>query len=252
MLINDDTNEQLTNMPKIKYLRVRFDQNIFPSDIPRFRAAVIEKTQRKARLFHNHIGEDKFDYRYPLIQYKVTNKKASMVCLEDGTNEIHELFMQKDLTLRVGNSTEQYKVEDLYLNHFLVQTWQSTFDYSLLNWMPLNQENYKKFKELEDNLPEQVKILERTLLGHILAFATGIGWKVEEKIIADIYDIKEMNLLPFKGQKMLAISLSFRSNISFPDFIGLGKGGSIGFGVVKRLADLITNRVQREHDIYRK
>jgi len=222
-------------MPKIKYLRIRFDQNIFPSDIHRFRAAVIEKTQRKSSLFHNHNGNDQFEYRYPLIQYKVTNKKASLICLEEGTDEIHQLFLQKDLNLRVGSNIAEYKVEDISLNQFLVQTWNSTFEYSLLNWLPLNQENHKKFIALEDNLPEQVKILERTLLGHILAFATGIGWKVEEKIIADIIDVKEMKLLPFKGHKMLSISLSFRSNITFPDYIALGKGGSVGFGVLRKL-----------------
>jgi len=222
-------------MPKIKYLRIRFDQNIFPSDIHRFRAAVIEKTQRKSSLFHNHNGNDQFEYRYPLIQYKVTNKKASLICLEEGTDEIHQLFLQKDLNLRVGSNIAEYKVEDISLNQFLVQTWNSTFEYSLLNWLPLNQENHKKFIALEDNLPEQVKILERTLLGHILAFATGIGWKVEEKIIADIIDVKEMKLLPFKGHKMLSISLSFRSNITFPDYIALGKGGSVGFGIVKAI-----------------
>jgi len=222
-------------MPKIKYLRIRFDQNIFPSDIHRFRAAVIEKTQRKSSLFHNHNGNDQFEYRYPLIQYKVTNKKASLICLEEGTDEIHQLFLQKDLNLRVGSNIAEYKVEDISLNQFLVQTWNSTFEYSLLNWLPLNQENHKKFIALEDNLPEQVKILERTLLGHILAFATGIGWKVEEKIIADIIDVKEMKLLPFKSHKMLSISLSFRSNITFPDYIALGKGGSVGFGIVKAI-----------------
>lgn len=222
-------------MPKIKYLKVRFDQNIYASDIPKFRAAVIEKTQRKASLFHNHIGDKQFEYRYPLIQYKVSNKKASMICLEEGTNEIHELFMQKDLTFRVGSNVAEYKVEDLSLNHFLVQTWKDTFEYSLMNWLPLNQENHKKFMMFEDNLSEQIKILERALLGHILAFATGIGWKVEEKIIAEITDVKEMKLLPFKGQRMLSISLNFKSNITFPDYIGLGKGGSVGFGVVRKL-----------------
>jgi hypothetical protein len=58
-------------MPKIRYLKVRFAQKIFPTDIPLFRAAVIEKTERVASLFHNHKDDQQVIYRYPLIQYKV-------------------------------------------------------------------------------------------------------------------------------------------------------------------------------------
>lgn len=229
-------------MPGIKYLRIRFDQNIFPYDIPKFRAAVIEKTEREAALFHNHIGDTQFDYRYPLIQYKVTNKKASIICLEEGTDQIHQLFLKNDLNLRVGNNHAEYRVEDISLNKHLVQLWNTTFEYSLLNWLPLNQQNHKKYLSLDDNLPEQVKILERSLLGHILAFASGIGWQVEGRITADITDIKEMKMLEYKRQKMLAISLTFKSNVSFPDYIGLGKGGSVGFGIVKRISKENVNK----------
>jgi hypothetical protein len=222
-------------MPKIRYLRIRFSQPVFPYEIPRFRAAVIEKTNREAPLFHNHKAESGVIYRYPLIQYKVTHKKASIICVNEGTDEIHHLLRYRDMELRVGDVVNNYSVEDVDIQYFQVQTWQAGFDYSLLNWLALNQEHHKRFKELENDEKEQIKMLESILTGNILSFAKGIGWNVQERIQAKITKIREIKPLPFKGRDVLAFSVNFCSNVSFPDFVGLGKGASIGFGIVKRI-----------------
>ena len=222
-------------MPKIRYLRIRFSQPVFAYEIPRFRAAVIEKTHREAPLFHNHNGDDKFIYRYPLIQYKVTYKKASIICVNEGTDEIHHLLQNRDMELRVGDVVNNFAVEDVDLHYFQVQTWQSSFDYSLLNWLALNQEHHRRFRELEGDETAQIGLLESILTGNILSFAKGIGWNVEEKIQASITQIKTIKPLPYKRQDVLAFSVNFRSNVSLPDFVGLGKGASVGFGVVKRI-----------------
>lgn len=34
---------------------------------------------------------------------------------------------------------------------------------------------------------------------------------------------------------MMGFDIRFKSNVSLPDYIGLGKGVSIGFGMIKRL-----------------
>lgn len=220
-------------MPNIRYLKIRFDQNIFPYDIPRFRAAVIEKTQRLADRFHNHKGDKEYLYRYPLIQYKVTDKKASILCLEEATDDIHVLLQNRDLDLRVGERTASYSIEHIDLHYHQVQTWDREFHYSLLNWQALNQEFHRRYLELEDDASAQIDLLESILRGHMLAFASGIDWRVEEKITAKITEIKGIKPLMFKGKEILAFTLNFRSNVSLPDWIGLGKGSSVGFGVVK-------------------
>ncbi|MCB9282948.1 MAG: hypothetical protein H6563_02655 [Lewinellaceae bacterium] len=222
-------------MPNIRYLKIRFDQNIFPYDIPRFRAAVIEKTQRESDRFHNHKGEKEYLYRYPLIQYKVTDKKASILCLEEATDDIHMLLQNRDLDLRVGDRTASYAIEHIDLHYHQVQTWDRAFHYSLLNWQALNQKFFLRYHELEDDLPAQIDLLESILRGHILAFATGIGWHVEDRITAKITQVKQIKALPFKGKDIWAFTLNFKTNVSLPNFIGLGKGSSVGFGVVKEI-----------------
>lgn len=222
-------------MPQIRYLKIRFANNIFPYDIPRFRAAVIEKTRRQSDLFHNHKSDTVVLYRYPLIQYKVTRRKASIVCLESATDDIHYLLQNPEMDLRVGDRTANYTIEDIDLHYHQVQTWERSFEYALLNWQALNQKHHRRFQELEGDDSAQIDLLTSILRGHILAFAKGIDWYVEDRIQVEITRIKEIKPLPFKGKRILAFNLNFRTNVSLPDYIGLGKGSSVGFGIVKQI-----------------
>jgi hypothetical protein len=220
-------------MPRIRYLCIRFANPIYPNEIPYFRAAVIEKTHRESNAFHNHDEAKGYLYRYPLIQYKVTYKKASIICLNEGTDEIHHLLGRRDLDFQIGKRREAYAIEDVRLHYHEVQTMDHRFYYSLLNWLPLNQRNHADWTALQDDLPGQAAMLTRILKGHILGFASGVDWQVDQTIHVEIDKIREMKLLPYKDTPMLAISLNFYSNVSLPEFIGLGKGSSVGFGVVK-------------------
>jgi len=220
-------------MPKIKYLSIRFSNNLYPYEIPQFRAAVIEKTQRNSDLFHNHKGDDKFFFRYPLIQYKINRKKASIVCLQDGTDEIHQLLKYKDLVMSLAGKKINFEIEDVNLHYHQIQTWDKTFHFSIHNWLALNKKHHDRYLELNDDPEAQKDLLESILKGNILAFAKGIGWHVEERIQLEITEIKEKKFLPFKKNKLLAFSLNFTSNVSLPDYIGLGKGSSIGFGIIR-------------------
>ena len=224
-------------MPKVRYLCVRFSQNLFAYDIPKFRAAVIEKTERVASLFHNHLDDQKVIYRYPLIQYKINHKKASIVCLDAGVDDIHYLLQHRDMNLRIGAESYSFEVDNIDLHYHQVQIWNSLFDYSLMNWLALSQKNHLAFKELEGDDQGQVDLLHRILCGNLLSFAKGINWQVEERIKLEITQIKEIKMINFKGQDCLAFTLNFRCNVSLPDYVGLGKGSSVGFGVVKLLND---------------
>ncbi|RMG80005.1 MAG: hypothetical protein D6714_15425 [Bacteroidetes bacterium] len=224
-------------MPEVRYLKIQFGQNLFPYEVPKFRGAVIEKIQRVSDLFHNHQGDNKFIYRYPLVQYKVSNKKAGIVCLNDGTDDIHYLLQVPDLTLRIGAETRDFVIEDVDLRYHHVQVCQTELEYSILNWQALNQKSYARYRELEDDQSAQIDLLESNLRGHILAFAKGIGWWVEQPIYVRISSLKNIKLLPYKKQRILTFSLHFKTNVSLPDYIGLGKGASVGFGVLRRVKE---------------
>ncbi len=232
-------------MPKVRYLKIRFSNPLFPSEVTRFRAAVIEATGRQSSLFHNHGPEQGFVYRYPLIQYKVTGRKASLVCLGPGTDDIHYLLQNRRLDLRIGDRREVFEIEDIQLCYHQVQLWQARFHYSLKDWMALNQENYKKFLALDSEV-ERLQFLENLLKANLLSFAGGLDWYVEEPIEARITQLKGSRWLPFKGRKVLCFNLNFTTNMSLPDYVGLGKGVSVGFGGVKLIRQS-GNRTSEKH-----
>jgi hypothetical protein len=235
-------------MPKVRYLKIRFANTLMPYEIPCFRSAVIEATSRQSTLFHNHAQEKGFLYRYPLIQYKVTNRKASLVCLGPGTDDIHYLLQNRQLDLRIGERRETFEIEDIQLRYHHVQAWQARFQYALKNWMALNQTNYKQYLQLETEV-ERLEFLENLLKANLLSFAGGIDWYVEQPLEARITRIKSTRWLRFKGRKVLCFTLNFTTNVSLPDYVGLGKGVSVGFGSVKGFGRIESIKKKKEKEL---
>ena len=79
---------------------------------------------------------------------------------------------------------------------------------------------------------ERLAFLERILTGNILSFAKGIGIHFEQQITCSISEILRTDIIEYKNIKMTSFNLLFKSNVSLPDNIGLGKGVSLGNGTI--------------------
>jgi len=222
---------------KIKILVIRFKNPLQRKEIAYFRGAVIHAIEDKNTdiLFHNHT-EKQFRYSYPLIQYKRINKKAAIVCIQEGTEAIGQLFSSCNFTFDIGKQKTEMEVESMIANQPPLQVWDSKFKYRLRNWLPLSQESYQKYKML-NGLIEKVQFLEHILTGNMLSFAKGVGIYFDKQITCRILHMEEPTSSVYKEVKMLSFDLEFESNVSLPDFIGLGKGSSIGYGIVTRKRD---------------
>lgn len=220
-------------MKKIKLLTVTFDTQIKDYEIPAFRGAIIEKVGRDNILFHNHIDDTKFLYRYPLIQYKTIGKKPAIQCIDIGVDEIHKFFEKNNWDLNISGRVLDMKIDRLDLNQFTMQVWDKTFDYSISNWIALNKQNFVTYIALL-SLAEKIALLERILTANILAFAKGIEWTVDKPIIVKIKAMDETRGVKIKGQSILGFNVTFSSNVFLPKFIGLGKSASLGYGMVNQ------------------
>lgn len=218
-------------MRKIKILNVRFDNELRNDEIELFRGAVLGKLEETSSvLFHNHVGNN-FRYAYPLIQYKRQRGKAAIVCLEEGAEVIGELFAAGDFCFRIGNRTVRMEITSITARQVLVQLWDTLFVYRLTRWLPLNEENYRIYQTLE-GLVDRYVFLEKKLVGNILSFAKGMGIYFENRVVCKIVEVEDPYLVSYKGVRMMAFNLRFKSNISLPDGIGLGKGVSLGNGIL--------------------
>ena len=104
----------------------------------------------------------------------------------------------------------------------------------MYNWLALNQDNYEKYLQLGDKLDELL-FLENILKANILSFAKGVKWEVEKNISLRIDAVLSTKVVPYKQQKLVAFDIRFRTNAFLPDFVGLGKGVSLGFGTVSQI-----------------
>lgn len=218
-------------MRKIKILNVRFNNELRNDEVGLFRGAVLAKLQEASSvLFHNHLGTN-FRYSYPLIQYKRQGGKASIVCLEEGTEAIGELFASGDFCFRIGSRTVRMEIASITARQVLVQLWDTLFVYRLNRWLPLNEENYRVYQTLE-GLADRYVFLEKKLIGNILSFAKGMDIYFENRVVCKIVEVEEPYWISYKGVRMMAFNLCFKSNISLPEGIGLGKGVSLGNGIL--------------------
>lgn len=219
---------------RIKVLRVEFDEVLMPYEISEFRGAVIEKVGRENIIFNNHLDDTKYRYGYPLVQYKSIRNRPTIMCIEEGVDEIHHFFNQSNWDLKLNDRVLRLTLFNLHLKQFNIQVWENHFTYRLRKWLPLNQRNHDEFRKLE-GLSDKISFLEKVLIGNILSFAKGIKWTVEKEIRVKITDLRQVAPIRVKGTMREVFDISFKSNVFLPDYIGLGKNTTLGFGVVKSI-----------------
>lgn len=179
-------------------------------------------------LLHNHYMDGSTRYAYPLVQYKVIDRVPVLVGFQEGAGLLVSLFLKiKELDIEgkyfpVLAKNIQQKQHDLTVNRQLY-----TYTFKTL-WMALNQENFRKYVLLDES--EKGAFLNQQLQNNILSFYKGLSYRTSERIMA-ITRMEEKQTL-FKNQSMLAFSGQFTTNAYLPEWAGIGKAVSRGFGTV--------------------
>jgi len=218
---------------KIKLLTVLFDFEMERRNIPAFRAAVIEKVGRENVLFHNHL-ENGFLYGYPSIQYKIIHGNPSIVCINQGSEEILKFFEKAEWDLTIHGKTIETKIKHLSFDYFECDFSVKPLKYKVHNWFALNEANFEKFCAM-DTVAAKTDLLRRVMVGNILSFAKGIRWDVDQRINIKIPFLTKARSFSFKKYQMVGFNLYLVTNVSLPNFVGLGKSVSRGFGVIERM-----------------
>ncbi|MDY9925981.1 CRISPR-associated endonuclease Cas6 [Methanosarcina sp.] len=181
-------------------------------------------------LLHQH-NTDKFIYKYPLVQYKMINKTPIVLGINEGVDVLIEIYDKYDKIRLKNNVYEIVEREISYKNEdFGLSDKFHTYSFET-PWFALNQENFtNKYQRM--NSAEQKELLRKTLVGNILSMSKSLGYTVPEQIKC------ETNLHPgigrMKGVEIATFKGEFMVNFLIPDYFGLGKSVSRGFGTVKR------------------
>lgn len=221
-------------MNTLRVMTVVFNTPLKQSEIRKFRGAVIRAAGAENTLFHNHDGAG-YNYKYPLIQYRIIGGKAALLCLNEGIEQTQSLFASGFIggELIIGDENKGViMIESIRQNELSLSVLEAPVKYHISRWLPLNQQNYTSWRRI-DNDANKIKKLNSILIGNMISFAKGIGWQIDSKIECDIdADSITTRQNKYKDQQLISFSLDFTTNVFFPIGLGLGKGVSSNQGVV--------------------
>ncbi len=219
----------------IRVLNVIFEETITARELSAFRGAIAGKVGWENEWFHNHKAETGgYHHRYSLLQYKRHHHRPMLLCLENGIEEVQKFFSHPNWELSLNGKIYTSTIRELKVHEFLLRVEnEKKFTYTVSHWMPLTRaENFKAYSAL-DGLVERVNFLEKLLTKHIFAFYKGMGVFPEERVQVSILDIEKQYRTQFRKMSQQAFQIKFKTNAFIPHFVGLGKGVSLGYGIVR-------------------
>jgi len=187
------------------------------------------KTYSSEDRMHNHTDTGPI-YRYPVVQYKVIEGIPTLVGVADGAN----------LILDMGICTEEINIEntrfcleraEINTNSASFGTCNDIHKYIFKTpWLALNQNNSEKYRNADELAKDS--LLSKILIGNLLSMAKSLDCWVNDEIRI------KLNVIPikvnFKGKSMIAFKGGFKANFDIPDYLGVGKSVSRGYGSIEK------------------
>lgn len=212
-------------------MRLSFSDNrIRPYHISRMRGYIAKKFPQYLEL-HHHIEKNRLLYKYPFIQYKALKGIPIILAIHTGAKILKQIYDKVD-EIQIENNHQLIFEKQIVMKNEMFCIASQPIAYQFITpWLSLNQDRYKEYKSI--NRDERRELLNKILIGNIISVAKALGYKIAERIEAktEVYS-KRVTL---KGIAMIGFMGKFKVNFNLPDYIGLGKSVSRGFGTIKRI-----------------
>ena len=221
------------NLPKMLNLNqiiIRFKNQISQRGIPLFAEATARRVINNNDPFHTHNVSNKH-YCYPMIQCKRINGRAAIICIGEGTERIGGYFASANEPFLVDGKEVTKEVETVKAENNIVQAWDSEFVFSIRKYLPLSNEFYTEYQNINETIQRR-ELIAKILKANILLFAQSIGIHFDREVICQVTDWEEKAMVKYKNHTFASFDLIFKTNISLPNYIGLGIGVSHGYGTV--------------------
>lgn len=200
-------------------------------------------------LLHNHIQEStKLHYRYPAIQFKrfkEAENKLGVLSIhafnKDAIKILQKIFLldntisgckEKEL-IKTNRITKE--LQDVFCKEFKVDKVllgdtedNEAIQYQFISpWIGLNPKNYKDYQKLDNDDTRTAK-LNSIIVQNIISFCKFSGYTIKNRLLvtSNLRSVK-VNL---KGKAQIGFLGSFKVNFLLPDYLGLGKSSSRGYG----------------------
>ncbi|MDH5462741.1 MAG: CRISPR-associated endonuclease Cas6 [Nitrosopumilus sp.] len=207
---------------KFCYATMDFDseKNVTPIQLRGFLAHLFTNISE----FHHHSDNS---YHYPRIQYKRIDKKLAVIGIGEFADVVFEKMSNLD---HITTQDQKILLTNIEMQNTTYFPKQVKNRYKFASpWIALNQENYTKYSSLAKK--DQKQFLEKILVGNILSMLKGMKIFVDYAITVKIDRYKSITTTAHQN-KFTGFFCEWDSSISIPEYCGLGKSISKGFGVV--------------------
>lgn len=221
-------------MPKLSITEyhLKLSRDLYPNELPRLRGFFGNEFAEHI-FFHQHNKDGTLIYNYPRIQFKILNRQAMLIGLDEGSDLLAQLWIEVDHT-RLGS--EILPVQESKIKKWRVEIGESKSMVAYrfqTPWLALNQENARLYRTMSKNT-DRFHLLERVLVGNCLSFAKSFRHTVALRLQADCSKLRPVTCR-LKGITMQGFTGLFFLNFLLPDSVGIGKSVSRGFGTVVRI-----------------
>lgn len=214
-------------MKNIKYYYLKLSN--IEKYIPPFKLrGFIGNKFKQHLLLHHHIDNNKYLYKYPLVQYKNIKSSYYIIGIEEGSDILKRIWTSID-KLKIDNVDIPIYEKELIIKNYEIGEIEDPVEYKFLSpYIALNQKNYSDYKNM--SYSEQKEKLQKILINNVISFCKSINYTINQKLIttinlkSEICNLKGIGVYSFKG--------TFNINFLLPDYIGLGKSVSRGFGTI--------------------
>ena len=211
-------------------LKLHLDRPMRSGEAPALRGFFGNKFEDEV-LLHNHGPNDELIYQYPKVQYKVIDRVANVIGIEEGAKVLERLWLSIDQTKIGGQELQVLDSQFQWTDESIVITSQPNQYRFATPWLALNQQNFREYTQLRTT-EAQFDKLNKTLVGNTLSLCKSLGIFLQERLVADCSKLRTMRTT-LKGQTMVGFVGSFTLNLQIPDLLGLGKSVSRGFGTIE-------------------
>lgn len=185
-------------------------------------------------LLHHHLNNSNnpkgFVYTYPKVQYKIIDETPIVLGIGEAGEIVRTISNVDYLNLK----GEKYLVTDKKLieqdSNFGLTEGMLFYKF-LTPWLALNEENFRHYQKRDEQ--ERKRQLEAIIIRNIQAIAKSLGYVIMDKLTATV-NVHEIST-SLKGTPMLGFLGTFAVNFEIPDYWGIGKSVSRGFGTIKRI-----------------
>jgi len=175
-----------------------------------------------------------FIHRYPVLQCKQVKGNLIVTGIAQGADCLSQLIGDR-MVLGSGESRCRITARDPAVRSEPFGVTDTPYQYEFLTpWLALNQQHAKKFYDLNGK-PQRDAFMEKLLTAHLTTLAKSLDCDLPSPLScqAKVRFLRERidreNVMVFLGK--------FRINLGIPDYLGIGRSVSLGYGTTKRITE---------------